>query len=162
MADLRGLMEGLGYEDVTTVLNSGNVVFSARGGKVTAHARRIERALAEGPGVATRVLVLTASELAQVLSDDPFAGAARNHSRYLVGIAEDPATLEPIAPLLRQSWGRERLARGRGGAARRALYLWVPDGVYVSRLNAAVSRILGEAITARNWATLLKLRGLAD
>ena len=49
MADLRALVEGLGYGDVSTLLNSGNVVFTvpAKAAK-TSPATRIEQALEKG------------------------------------------------------------------------------------------------------------------
>lgn len=53
MADLRALVERLGYRDVRTVLNSGNVIFGApRGTEPGEAAARIPESLARGPGVA--------------------------------------------------------------------------------------------------------------
>ena len=63
MADLRALMESLGYGDARTLLNSGNIVFTAgREGPDRIRAR-IERAMAARLGVSARVTVLTAAEL---------------------------------------------------------------------------------------------------
>src|SRR5438445_10847766 len=71
MADLRALMEALGYRDVRTLLNSGNVVFTdprAARGDVAA---RIEKAVAERTGVSARITVLSAAELAAAPDANP-------------------------------------------------------------------------------------------
>ena len=44
----------------------------------------------------------------------------------------------------------------------RAAYLWCIDGVIASKLNAAVNKLLGEEVTSRNWATILKLQAMLD
>lgn len=45
MADLRALLEGLGYEDVRTLLQSGNAVFSARSRSAAAVEKQVEKAI---------------------------------------------------------------------------------------------------------------------
>jgi uncharacterized protein (DUF1697 family) len=40
--------------------------------------------------------------------------------------------------------------------------MWVPQGVIESKLNAAVARVLRDGVTARTWATMLKLRAMAE
>src|SRR5881628_2807318 len=83
MADLRALVEDLGYGDVRTLLNSGNVVFTApRAGRGAAD--RIEKALAARLGVPARVTVLTAAELAAAISENPLREVAKDPSRLLV------------------------------------------------------------------------------
>ena len=62
MADLRTLCESLGYGHVQTLLNSGNLVFSAPRADPRA-AVRIEKEIASRLGVQSRVLVITGSEL---------------------------------------------------------------------------------------------------
>ena len=155
MADLRALVEGLGYADVRTVLNSGNLVFSVPRGARGDPARRIEEALARATGVSARVGVLTAAELAAVVDENPLAAVADNPSRLLVTVphaAEDMARLRPLAG---EDWAPEALELGT-----RAAYLRCPDGVLASRLFPAVERELRDRATSRNWATLTKLHAL--
>jgi uncharacterized protein (DUF1697 family) len=61
MADLRILFEELGFTDVRTVLNSGNVVFGGRQQDAAGAAAAIEAALVRRLGVASRVTVLRAA-----------------------------------------------------------------------------------------------------
>ena len=156
MADLRALVGDLGYHDVRTLMNSGNVVYRAPGVTPAVAAARIEAALAERLGVSCRVVVLTAAELAAAVAVDPFAGVAVNPSRLLVAVPADAAGLAALAPLAALDWGAEALVLGR-----RVTYLWCPDGVIASRVSAAVNAALGDGVTSRNWTTMVKLSALA-
>jgi uncharacterized protein (DUF1697 family) len=157
MADLRALVEGLGYTDVRTLLNSGNVVFTAPRGTPAQAATRIEKALAADLGVTARVTVLTAQELADAVAENPLLTVADNDSRLLVAVLNDPADRSKLAPLTKQDWGPEVLAVGT-----RVAYLWCPDGVLASRVGEAINRALRDSVTARNWATVLKLQALTQ
>jgi uncharacterized protein (DUF1697 family) len=154
MADLKALVEGLCFREVRTLLNSGNVVFTARAGPAAA-AARIETALVERTGVSARVTVLTAAELTAAVADNPLLAVADDPTRLLVAVFNTPADRSRFEPLLKPDWAPERLAVGA-----RVAYLWCPDGILASRLPEAVGRALGDAVTTRNWATVLKLRDL--
>jgi uncharacterized protein (DUF1697 family) len=154
MADLRTLVEGLGYSDVCTLLNSGNIVFTTRASPGTA-ALRIEKALAAELGVSARVTVLTSDELADAVTENPLLDVAGDFSRLLVAVFSTPAARQKLEPLMKQDWDGDVLALGA-----RVAYLWCPDGILVSRLAEAVGRMLGDAATTRNWATVIKLHAL--
>ncbi len=156
MADLRQLVEGLGCRDVRTLLNSGNVVFSSPRLAPAEAAARIEKGLATRLGVSSRVTVLTAAEFARVVADNPLGRGVENPSRFLVAFLRDPASRRKLAPLEQQDWGGELLAVGKHAA-----YLWCPEGVIAGRLFEVVNGALGDAVTTRNWATVLKLHALA-
>ena len=156
MADLRALFEGLGYTDVATLLNSGNVVFTGARGKAAGVARRIEGAIEERCGFASRVTIVSGADLARVLEENPLAKEADDPSRMMIGFLQDAAGLRALRELARQDWGRERLALGP-----RALYVWCPKGVIDSAPMKALQKQLGEGWTARNRATVEKLAELA-
>jgi uncharacterized protein (DUF1697 family) len=157
MADLCRLVEGLGYRDVRTLLNSGNVVFSGSAAAGIKAAGRIEKAMAEELGVSARVTVITADELSEIVEVNPLLETADNHSRLLVAVLADPADRARLAPLARQDWAPGAMALGK-----RAAYLWCPEGMLENRLAIAVGRALGDRWTTRNWATISKLRALLD
>ena len=156
MADLRKLVEKLGYTEVRTLLNSGNVVFKSSSADTAKAAKRIEQALVDGTGVSARVLVISAAELAAAVKENPFLKIADNPSRLLVAFLANPADLAGLKPLLKQDWGKERLAIGS-----RVAYFWLPEGVIDSKIFAALSRRPSNDVTTRNWATVLKLHALA-
>ena len=151
MADLRKLLGDLGFTQVRTVLNSGNVVYD--GGKVAPAdaAARIEEALVLKLGVAARVTVLSASQFAELIEQNTLAPAA-DAARLLTLVLNNPADVQRLTPLLQQSWQPEALALGRWAA-----YAWCPDGVLASKVVAALGVLLGDGVTSRNWATMQKL-----
>jgi len=157
MADLRDVVVGLGYRDVRTLLNSGNVVFTVPGTARGDAAARIEHAIATHLGVSSRVTVLTGGELKTIVNANPLGEIADNPSRLLVSVLSKPADRTRLTPLTREDWSPEALALGA-----RVAYLWCPNGMIESRLAQAVGRILGDATTTRNWATMLKLQDLAS
>ncbi len=156
MADLRELMAGLGYTGVATLLNSGNVVFTGRRVSSARAELRIEEAIAGRFGFTSRVTVITAEELTAIVNENPLGDAATDPSRLLIAILKMPPDRAKLLPLAERSWAPGLLALGT-----RAAYLWCPDGMLESPLAAEVGRILADAVTTRNWATLLKLQALA-
>ena len=157
MADIRALFEGLGFRDVRTLLNSGNVVFSVltkRPGDVRA---RIEKALASKLGFACPVIILSADEVATAVRDNPLSHVATNPSHLLVLVPQVPSDLGRLKPLLKERWAPEALALGS-----RVAYLWCANGVAKSPIWAAVDRALERTGTARNIATLTKAVALVE
>lgn len=155
MADLRALVESLGYADARTLLNSGNVVFRAPRVRADEAARRIEDALERRLGVAARTTVLAAGALAAVLDEDPFGDAATDDSRVLVALVRDRDALARLAPLAARDWAPERLVVGAHAA-----WLWCPDGISAGTLAEAAMKAMGDEATTRNRATLRKLQAL--
>lgn len=157
MADLRKLIEDIGYADVRSVLNSGNIVFGADAVEPAVAAAAIEESLVLKLGVAARVTVLAGEELAAVLAENTLLPVASDHSRLLVFLLPDTAAREAVAPLCARDWGEGALALGQ-----RAAYVWCPDGVLDSAAAAALGKQLGDATTSRNWNTLCKLYALCS
>lgn len=153
MAELRSLMEDLGFSAVRTLLNSGNVIFTAAGRGDAAG--RIEKAMTERLGVSARVTVLTADEFSAAVAENPLISTGDNHSRLLVAFLSDAVDRPRLELLHQQSWAPESLAVGM-----RVAYLWCPAGVLESPLSSALGRALGERVTVRNWATVTKLHAL--
>jgi uncharacterized protein (DUF1697 family) len=152
MADLRSLAEDLGFRDVRTVLNSGNIVYTSTRLAPKAAAIRIEKAIADRLGVSSKVTVLDSGELSAIVQANPFAPVADNHSRLMVFVLANVDARATLNALVKQSWGTERMALGP-----RAAYAWFPSGFMDSPLRKALDRALGDAATSRNWATMMKL-----
>jgi len=62
-----------------------------------------------------------------------------------------------LQPLVRQKWGTEAFA-----LRDRVAYMWCPNGSIESPLAKAVQRLVGEAGTARNIATMAKLHAMME
>jgi uncharacterized protein (DUF1697 family) len=155
MADLRAICEKLGYGDVKTLLNSGNVIFSAPRADAKA-AAKIQKEIASQIGVSCRVLVVTGDQLSEIVSENPFDEGEANPSRFLVTVLADEVARSRAKALAKEDWGNERL-----GVGTHAAYLWCPNGILESRIVLAIAKQLGDSATNRNWATILKLHALA-
>ena len=157
MADLRALFEKLGYVDVRTLLNSGNVVFSVPETSTVEPAPRIETAIAEATGHRVRVTVIGAEELAEIVANNPLRDVATDPSRLLISVFNHPADRGRVVPLTQQDWTPDRLALGD-----RVAYVWCAEGILESRLAQALGRALGDSVTSRNLTTMSKLKVLAE
>lgn len=157
MSDLRGLLEGMGFEDPRTVLQSGNLVFGSDGRASARLEEDLHEAVRSRLGVDTDVLVRTPEEWAAVIEDNPFPAEAEDDPGHLlvVFLAEPPVAAR-VRALHDAIQGREVVRPGD-----RHLYIHYPDGVGRSRLTAAlIEKHLGTRGTARNWKTVLKLAAL--
>ena len=91
MADLQALCEGLGFEHVRTLLQSGNVVLDASCRRRTVESR-LSGAIEQQLGMEVRVVVRTAAELAAVVEHDPYSSIADPLKYYSVSfLASEPA-----------------------------------------------------------------------
>lgn len=155
MAELRVLFEELGFRDVRTVLNSGNVVFSVADNRRGTVLGRIEKALAAKIGFTSSVIVLARDEVEAIVHDNPLRDVAHDPSRLLVVVPKETGDLDRLTPLLKQPWKPEVLAIGK-----RVAYLWCADGIGESSLWPAVDRALDRSGTGRNIGTMTKLMAL--
>jgi uncharacterized protein (DUF1697 family) len=152
MAGLRTAMEAVGFTEVRTLLQSGNVVFA--GGKSgVATEERIEAAIAGHFGFTTEVMVR------KLIAGNPFTGIAEQDPGHLVLMAlKQPAEAAAVEALRAAIRGREEV---RGGG--RDLYVTYPEGIGRSKLgNQMIEKHLGSRCTGRNWNTVLKLAALLD
>ena len=150
MADLRELLEELGYEDVRTVLQSGNIVFT--GAKAKAR-KTLEAALEERYGFKVDVVLRTMKELHDIVDAEPFGDEADNLSRYFVVFLPSAPNAEALDVLKAQDFAPDRFEAGV-----HELYAWCPQGMQDSGLMRALGKPgLAETATVRNMATVKKL-----
>jgi uncharacterized protein (DUF1697 family) len=152
MADLRALLAKLGYTDVSTLLNSGNALFTAKSEPTDRHARRIRDAVAKELGVDAAVVVKSGKEIAAIVEENALAKIASDPSRLLVALVPDDEVLAGVKPLESANWGRETVRVGG-----KAAYVWCADGILESQALGGVLTGLKNLGTTRNWATLLKI-----
>jgi uncharacterized protein (DUF1697 family) len=158
MADLRALLDGLGYADVRTHLQSGNAVFGAMTRSAAAVEKAVSNAIASELNLDVKIAVRTGAQLAAVVEADPFAGVATDPARYLVTFLEKkpPASwLESIDP--------EKYDPEQAAVVGKELYLWLPSGIQNSKLVRNITdKKLGGSATSRNWNVVRKLAALAS
>ena len=152
MAKLKALHEGLGFENVRTHLQSGNVVFTAKKADSAKLAKKIAAALGD-----IAVVVRSTSELRAAVAKNPFPDAAKNDpSHYVVIFLSDTpkktSTLDYEGPEPKALAGRELYIDYRVGA-----------GMARSKLtNTLIEKKLGVRGTARNWNTVTRMLEMAE
>ncbi|HEX6336134.1 MAG TPA: DUF1697 domain-containing protein [Jiangellaceae bacterium] len=160
MADLREVVSSLGHTDVSTYIQSGNVVFSAADSPSLA--ADLERAIRDSLGVSPPVVVLTRDELAQVIADNPYPDEPNPRALHVVFLIGPPtsATADALAGALRRVEGSRDSATLIG----RTVYLHTPDGFGRSKLAELIVQSSKPELTgtARNWATVTKLMTMLD
>jgi uncharacterized protein (DUF1697 family) len=148
------LQDDLGFENVRTYLQSGNVVFETKKRGAGALEALLERETFDRLGVRTEYFVRSASELCEILDRNPFEReGVESPSRLVVFVLKDSPDRQRVAAL--RSWikGPERVEAGT-----RHLYISYPGGLGDSKLtNAAIERLVQLRGTARNWNTIRKI-----
>ena len=158
MAELRALCGELGWEDVETYIQSGNLVFGAPG-KVQAIEETLEKAIRERFGLDVPVIVRTASQWARLVAANPFPKAARDEPNRLQLLVSKEAPKDDAAEKLMERARAGEVVKAAGGA----LWFHFPEGVGTSKLTpAVVDKAAGSPSTSRNWRTVLKLQEMAQ
>lgn len=157
MAALRAVAERLGYANVRTHLQSGNLLVDtdASAGAVAA---AIEGALLTELGMSVRVITRTPLELQDVVRNDPFGEAATGPSRHMVVFLSQSLPQERVDAVAGRSFEPD-VFRVIG----REIHVWLPGGVIGSRLMSALSeKRLGVVATTRNWNTVAALARMSS
>lgn len=154
MERLRDVFARLGFEEVRTVLQSGNVVFQAPRIPTRQLEDRLQGAVAEQLHLRTDFFVRTRREWTAVLANNPFREeAAKDPSRLTVTFLKTAPPPVAWRALRSAVDGPERVA-GHG----REAYIVYPNGLGRSRLTAVrIERALGTTATTRNWNTASRL-----
>lgn len=158
MAALKESFEAMGFKNVRTLLNSGNVVFEVGGNeKLPSLEKRLEREIAERLKVMAEVMLRSAAELDEVIARNPFPKEAQaDPSHLLVMFFKSPPAASAVRSLESAIKGREKISLNS-----RELYIIYPDGIGTSKFtNVLIEKSLSLRGTARNWNTLLKLAAL--
>jgi uncharacterized protein (DUF1697 family) len=156
MADLRELMTGLGYQDVRTHLQSGNVVFRAEAASNAALEEAIGDRLAAELGLHVAVVVRTADEFRAVAAGNPLP--THEPARLVVLFLSGPPTPGRIEAVDPSRYSPELFA-----ARDTEIYLYCANGILESGLiKVFADQRLGCAVTARNWNTVVKVAALLD
>jgi len=92
MADLRLLLEGLGYKDVISYIQSGNVIFSSLEKDRGKLENQISKAINTHYGFEVPVLVITRTEINKILDNNPYKDPddLANNKIYFVLLKEMP------------------------------------------------------------------------
>ncbi|HEX8064130.1 MAG TPA: DUF1697 domain-containing protein [Allosphingosinicella sp.] len=157
MTDLRVLCGNLGWDEVETYIQSGNLVFSAPG-KAEALEEKLEKAIKERFGFHSDVIIRCTSRWAALLMANPFGEASEAEpNRVLVGLSKGKLKSGAAEAVSAKAMAGERVEEAAG-----ALWFHYPAGVGTSKITPSlIDRAAGSPVTARNWRTMLKLQEMS-
>lgn len=159
MTDLKASFEKMGFQNVSTYIQSGNVLFSSDKTDNEALSDKIEQALSKAFAYTSKVVLVSHTNLSKVVNEAPPGfGAEPDLYRYDVLFLKPPLT---------PSVAMEKISL-RDGVDQ----VWQGEGVlYFSRLitkagQSYLNKLLGLSIykqmTVRNWNTTSKLLVLTE
>jgi len=150
MKDLTGILECMGYSDVSTYIQSGNAVFRSKTKCSNKTAIEIGSKIMESHGFTPKILLLEVSELKDAIENNPFR-AEDGKGLHFFFLEAKPNNPDLTKLMNLKSASEEFKLDGS------VFYLLAPDGIGHSKLAAAVEKSMGVAATARNWNTVNKL-----
>ena len=158
MADLKAALGSEGFEEVTTVVASGNVIFRHKRAGDAALAGEIEALVKDRFGIASFAAVRSRDELAQAIERNPFVADGEERFVHTIFL-EEPLDAKVFSAFANSYDGPERLAAGK-----REFYVDYAEGVGRSKLDPAMKKakpIKGRA-TARNIRSLKRILAKMD
>ena len=153
MPDLRALTEGLGYTDVATYINSGNLIMTA-----TDSAAKIEERLGSAIknefGLKVDVAARTPTRLATIVAENPYPDG--DPSQVTVAFLTKAAPAEAKARVAAAAKDYEPFT-----FSGQEVYVHYTRGLGTSKLAREFSAIIGVSATVRNLRTITKVLELA-
>jgi uncharacterized protein (DUF1697 family) len=153
MAELRSLCVNLGWGDVQSYIQSGNLIFKAGRGAVHLETE-LEEAIDGLFGLSIPVIVRAAADWSAYMASNPFPNEAeREPNLVMLALSKAPPTEDAAQKLQERAADGERIAQVGD-----ALWLHYPQGSGRTKLSPSLlDRLVGSPVTTRNWRTVLKL-----
>jgi len=159
MADLKRLYESLGFKEVVSYIQSGNVLFHSKEEGIPGMISLIEKAIEDSYAFHVPVQVLTGEYLHSIIKDCPFepVDPIEDGKKVSVTFLASEPDEEKIQEVLSYLKPPDKLIiRGK------AVYFYCPGGYGKTKLsNNFLERKLKVVATTRNWKTVLKLAELS-
>jgi uncharacterized protein (DUF1697 family) len=156
MSELREVFVDLGLSDVTTYLQSGNVVFNATAANAGQLVASLEKQIAARFGVKVSVLIRTHKELSRVIAANPYLDLEDDPTKLHVTFLARKPELSKVKSLEVPTG-----ETGRFTVIGREVYLHCPDGYGRTKLNNSFfERKLYVSATTRNWKSVTALNAL--
>jgi uncharacterized protein (DUF1697 family) len=158
MAELRALCGTLGWTDVSTYIQSGNIVFTAEG-KAGTIEKQLEEAIAKAYGYEAPAIVRSAAEWAKLRPGNPFKTAAKDEpSRLMLLLSKAPPARGAEDVIQARAQNGEQVKR-----AGDAIWIHFPAGQADSKLTpSSIDKAIGSPATGRNYRTVTTLQEMLE
>lgn len=157
MADLKTCFEEMGFENIATYIQSGNVLFNSNENNLNKLTQRIEKVLSERFSYHSSVVIISQQDLSAIVNQAPAGfGTRPDEYRYDVIFLKSPLTADEALAVIKTKEGVDFVTAGNGV-------------LYFSRLSekssqSKMTQMMGTAVykqmTIRNWNTSTQLCGL--
>jgi len=159
MPDLKALYESLGFTQVATYLQSGNVIFDCAILEASTVAGSIEKAIERHFGFTVSVFIRNRDDFGRIIEGNPFLtqrneDIERLHVTFLSALPSAAALKNLETPI---DTTDEYFLSGK------EIYLFCPNGYGRTKLsNTFFEKKLKVAATTRNWKTVSALYGMVN
>jgi len=154
MADLRKVLEAMSFQKVTTLLNSGNVIFEAQTSKDTELSERIAERLEKVFQFPVPTIVISADSILDLLNDDPFEDEIlTKESRGYVSFLQHKPKTSIQLPWISEDTSLKIL---------RANDKLICSHLDLSKIKTpeamnVLEKFYGKQMTTRNWNTIMRI-----
>lgn len=160
MDELKSLYEHIGFEDVSTYIQSGNVIFTTDIKNKNELCKTIEVAIKEKYKFHVPVVLRTKSEILNIIKSCPFGSVdiENEGSKILVTLLSSLPAKDSLENITKFVADTEKLV-----LKDKEVYLYCPNGYGKSKLsNNFLEKKLGVSATTRNWKSLCKISDLLN
>jgi uncharacterized protein (DUF1697 family) len=158
MADLVKVFTSVGFKNVSTYLQSGNVIFSHENSlEGTVAAETISSAIKKSLGLDVPAIIRSAAEIDSILRGNIFINRDKTDIEkiYVTMLGKD-ADSDRLSNLVKADYLPERLNHSGN-----EIYIFCPDGYGRAKLNNNfIEKKLAVTATTRNWKTMLAVSGM--
>jgi len=158
MSELKILFKNLGFQNVATYIQSGNVIFSGKQKSSTKRANKISSGIKSKCNFDVQVIILTPQEINQVLKSNPFIKKKKEIERLYVTFLSAKPSIENLNKLEQTAFLPEEYSINE-----KIIYLFFPYGAGNAKLNNNfIEKKLNINGTTRNWKTVNALSELVN
>jgi len=160
MSDLKSLYQEIGFQNVVTYIQSGNVVFDTEDKNSSSVMKKIQNAIESKYQFQVPVEIRTNREISKIIEACPFDSfdLKENGTKVLLTFLSESPLQKNIDELMKHVVNPDQLV-----IKDKAAYLYCPNGYGKSKLsNNFLEKKLGVDATTRNWKSVQKLYELSS
>lgn len=153
--ELKDLYEAIGFRNIKTYIQSGNVIFTSKEQNIDDRGTAIKEQIRAKYGYNVEVFVRTPSELKKIIDSAPVAD--KDISKFHVTFLSSVPSVSQLENIMKKKSETEFILIDK-----KTVYLYCPDGYGKTKLsNNFLEKKLNVSATTRNWKTVNKLIELA-
>ncbi|WP_207916331.1 DUF1697 domain-containing protein [Iodobacter fluviatilis] len=157
MKALIAILENLGALKVKTYIQSGNALFQTSERNLSEFKSKLISHIKLQHGFEPQIMMVARETIEKVILESPYPEAETDPSSLHLGFLATPPSHPQLAELNALKKESERFHLSPS-----VFYLHTPEGIGRSKLAAKAEKLLGVAMTYRNWKTVCKIREMAD